>query len=250
MTKKNMLLTILLIVATAFLSGCVNADFHLTINKDGSGDFSYKMLMDPALLAFSSMSEDGTSTDPLGEMLNDAKKSGFTTTNLSENGKTGFEAKKHIANLQEDLKNGKLFGQTSMDKNIKPGEGLVVNKGFFKTEYNFKMDFDMTSMSGNSSSQSSEIDAMAQSLLRSMNFNFLLTMPVKAQTHNASKIEDDGKTLVWNLIPGQKNEIAMTASVWNVTNIAMLGGGILVVLIIVTVMATKTKRNNIQGTDL
>lgn len=244
MMKKYLLLTILLISAAAFLSGCVNADIHLTINKDGSGDLSYKVLMDPALLALGAMNNDGANSNFLGDMINEAKESGFTTTNLSENGKTGFAAEKHIANLEENLKNEKLFGQTGLDQNIKTGEGLSVNKGFFKTVYDVKMDFDLSGISDSSSGHSPEIDAMAQSMLRSMDFNFSLTTPVKVQTHNASKTEDDGKTLVWHLLPGKNNEIALTASIWNAANILLLGVGIFVVLILVTRVVVKTKKKD------
>lgn len=244
MKKHGLIYMILLLFITITLSGCIDAKFHLTINKDGSGDFSYQMLMDPTLLAFTADYNDGTNEDPLAEMVNDAKESGFTITNLNENGKVGFKADKHINNLQEELKNGELFGQQNMDSNIKPGEGLIVDEGFFKTRYKFKMDFDMSDMANNDSGEFDEIDNIAQGMINSMNFSFALTMPISALTHNAGKIEDDGKTLVWSLIPGQRNEIEMTAEVWNVKDIAMLMALIILAAIIAIIMVKRKKRNN------
>jgi len=245
LNKIRLLLVSILLLASIALSGCIDADFHLTVNKDGSGDFDYKMLMDSKLLALATaFGEEGSSSDPIGEMLTDAQASGFATTNINENGMVGFEAKKHIDNLQESLKEGKLFGQENMDSNIKPGEGLIIEKGFLKTAYRFNMDFDMSDMANSSAGQSAQEDAMTQSMLRSMNFNFALTLPVAALTHNASKIEDEGKTLVWTLVPGQKNPIAMTAEVWNMTNIALLGGGALIILALIIAMIMRKRKQS------
>lgn len=241
-SKLALLFSLLLFTVTT-LTGCVDGKFHLTVNKDGSGDFTYRMLMDPALLAFSSEGE-GASNDPLKEMLEDAKASGFTTTNINENGKIGYEAKKHIDNLQESIKKGSLFGDQDMDKNIKPGEGLTIEKGFLKTNYKLKMDFDMSDMTEGDSGESEEIKAMTQSMLRSMNFNFLLTLPVEASTHNASKTEDAGKTLVWNLIPGQNNPIEMEAEVVNTTNIGLIGGGAFLALVLLVLIIKRRKKDD------
>jgi hypothetical protein len=221
--KKNRWLTIaLLTVLTISLSGCLDATIHLSVNDDGSGDLNYKMLIDPAALAFM-QDPSGNEPDPFSEMQADLKKSGFAIVNLKEDGYVGFEAKKNIDNIQESTRQGKLFSDSNMDKNIKPGEGLTIDKRFFKTVYTLKMNFDMTDMADTGGS--SEVDAMSQSMLNSMNFDFILTLPAKATTHNASTIKDEGATLVWNLMPGQTNEVTMTAAVWNVTNIVLLGAG-------------------------
>ncbi len=42
MNKLKVILCTLLVVI--LLGGCVNADFHVTINKDGSGEYEYKVL--------------------------------------------------------------------------------------------------------------------------------------------------------------------------------------------------------------
>lgn len=246
--KHRLIYTILLLFIVITLSGCIDAKFHLTVNKDGSGDFSYQMLMDPTLLAFTADYNNGTDDDALTEMINDAKESGFTITNLNENGKVGFKADKHINNLQEELKGGELFGQENMDSSIKPGEGLIVDEGFFKTRYKFKMDFDMSDMLNNDLGEFDEIDNIAQSMIKSMNFSFALTLPVSALTHNAGKTEDDGKTLVWTLLPGQKNEIEMTAEVWNVKNIALLIA-LIILFAILAIMVAKRKKSNNQYID-
>lgn len=249
MNKKRLFLVTLLLIVAVSLTGCVDAKFHLTINKDGSGDFSYKMLMDPTILAFSSQGNDASDKDPLTSMLEDAKKSGFTTTNLNENGKVGFEAVKHINNIEEDLNNGTLFGNSNIDKNFKPEEGLKIEKGFLQTTYKMKSDFDMSSMTA--SNESAEMNAMTQNMLRSMNFSFALTLPAKVKIHNASTTQDDGKTLVWNLIPGQHNEISMQADVLNTTNIALLVCGVLIILVaIITLIIFNRKKNYIPTTEL
>ncbi len=249
MKKNRLILVILLIFAVMTLSGCIDAKYHLTVNKDGSGDLSYSMLMDQKLLAFASAYGEDGGGDPLAEALNEAKASGFTIANLNENGMTGFRADKHIENLQESIEKGELFGQDNAGSSIKPEVGLAVDKGFLKTRYTFDSNLDLSEISGLDSSGSAEIDKLAEGMLKSVNFRFALTMPVEPLTHNASTTEDEGKTLVWNLIPGQNNEMNMTTEVWNINNIAMLGGGILIILIVVAVILIKNRKSNDQVVD-
>jgi Protein of unknown function (DUF3153). len=244
MKKSRLLLFILLIFVVTTLTGCVDAKFHLTVNDDGSGDFSYKMLLDPSILALASQGSNSASKDPLGQMLEEAKKSGFTTTSLNENGKVGYEAKKHIDDIQGNLKKGSLFGDPNMDKTLKPDEGLTIEKGLLKDHYKMKLNFDMSSMTKTDQNENPTAKAMAQSMLRSMNFNFLLSLPVKSSINNASTTEDNGKTLVWNLIPGQDNVITMEADIWNTTNILLLGGGALIILVIIIALTAYRIKNN------
>lgn len=77
-----------------------------------------------------------------------------------------------------------------------------------------------------------------------MKFDFAITLPVKAKTNNASKNEDDGKTLVWNLIPGQHNEISMEAEALNTTNITIVSiGAIMLIALIIVVVIRKRSHN-------
>lgn len=244
---KRILLFIILILLIMSLSGCVDANFHLTVNKDGSGDLDYKMLFDPMVLGLAAQGEN-TTQDPIKQMQDDATKSGFVVTNLNENGKTGFEAKKHIQNLSDSIKQGSLFGSSNMDKSFRPGDGLTIQKGLFKTIYKLNSDLDMSSMNSDPNADAQQ-KAMTQAMLRSMQFNFAITLPVKATSDNASKTEDNGKTLIWNLVPGQHNQVTFKAEELNITNIILVSaGGVLILAIIIgLVIKIRSNKKNIAA---
>jgi hypothetical protein len=216
--SKTVFLLMLLTLALSF-TGCVDAKFHIFINHDGSGDLVYRMLMDPTVLSLTGQYSGG---DPLKTMVEEAQKTGFTTVPVTDSGKKGFEARKHITDIAAAVKKGDLFGKASPDTSFKPGQGLKIKKGFLKTVFILNSDLDMSKMGNGLSGETDEQKMMAQTMLRSMKFDFALTLPVKAKSSNASKVEDNGKTLVWNLIPGEHNQVTMEAEAWNVTNLILL----------------------------
>lgn len=102
----------------------------------------------------------------------------------------------------------------------------------------------MSDMAKSQPGETPETAAMTQGMLKSMKFDFAITLPVKAKTNNASKNEDDGKTLVWNLIPGQHNEISMEAEALNTTNITIVSiGAIMLIALIIVVVIRKRSHN-------
>jgi hypothetical protein len=85
-----------------------------------------------------------------------------------------------------------------------------------------KLDFNMASMYSSSPDDTLEVKALTQNLMKSMSFNFSTNASVKPTSYNASSTQDDGKTLLWNLIPGQDNQLTIETDIINTTNIAML----------------------------
>lgn len=89
-------LTILLLGLALLITGCVNGEFKVKVNKDGSADLDYKLLMNTSLLAFA---EPGK--NPLDEMKQDAEKDGFTVSNVSEGEMVGIKTTKHVEKINE-----------------------------------------------------------------------------------------------------------------------------------------------------
>ena len=70
-------------------------------------------------------------------------------------------------------------------------------------------------------------------LLKDVNFDFKLSLPIKAQDSNADQVEDGGKTLVWNVSPLQKNTLDLTVQIPNIRNILFVAiGGLLLILVL------------------
>ncbi|TXK90741.1 LPXTG cell wall anchor domain-containing protein, partial [Parageobacillus sp. SY1] len=82
-------------------------------------------------------------------------------------------------------------------------------------------------------------------VLNQMDLKFLLDLPVKAKNHNASDVKNDGQTLEWQLIPGDKNKIYMEAVVPNITNIILSIVGGLIILAGILFLALKKKHDSV-----
>ena len=60
-------------------------------------------------------------------------------------------------------------------------------------------------------------------LLKDVNFDFKLSLPIKAQDSNADLVEDQGKTLTWHISPLNSNTLDLTVQVPNIRNIIITG---------------------------
>ncbi len=87
-------------------------------------------------------------------------------------------------------------------------------------------------------------------LASGMDMTFTVHLPYKAISSNAKTVENDGKTLSWNLL--EKGNINFTFSLYNMKNIYLLGGGIalfVLILIIVLVLFIKKRGNKNLSED-
>jgi hypothetical protein len=232
MRKLYILISLMVVL---LLSGCVKGVFHITVNKDGSGDLDYRLAIDSALL-----SNDPKEDNPLEEFKTLAKKDGFIVSQFKENSYFGVEAKKKVENISKGIGEELFNSLSSSDQ--KENVNFSIKKGFLFNVYQLKTNFDLKDF------VSKDNDPIASMFTNKMDLKMLLTLPVEVENHNASRIvfgdSEKVKTYEWDIIPGQDNEIYLEAKVLNITNILLmilLGVG----LIIVTFYTFK-KRPKIQ----
>ncbi len=151
---------------------------------------------------------------------------------------------------------------------------FTVKKGFFKNEYRARLnssmsdeikdmtdtyvpDSDATINNGTTGNNSNNItsggntstgimDDFDPSILASgMDLRFTVNLPYKALSHNAPTVENDGKKLSWNLMSAD-NAIEFSFELYNMKNIYLLGGGIvlIVLLLIVGIVLFTRKKGN------
>ncbi|WMT18588.1 LptM family lipoprotein [Parageobacillus toebii] len=228
---KKLLSLFVLILSIGLLSGCVKGVFHVKVNKDGSADLNYDLGFESTLLGFAS--SDGQ--NPIEEIRKQAEEQGFTVANYKENGYTGIRAKKHV----DKLNDVPIFYTMVNSKDEKP---VKIEKDFFSTRYVLDTQLDLSDMAMDSTEEMSNIN---NAVLNQMDLKFLLDLPVKAKNHNASDVKNDGQTLEWQLIPGDKNKIYMEAVVPNITNIILSIVGGLIIFAGILFLALKKKHDSV-----
>jgi hypothetical protein len=220
-----------LALLTLVLSGCIDVEYKLSINGDNSADVEYHVLMNPM---FAGLMQGDSDENPLDSLRAVASANSYTISDVTSEDKTGFTAKKHIGDLTRALAEGDPFGKISEAYPVEIGKGIKIEKGFFDTTYNIATDIDLTALDANKEDGSTLASSLAVPMVQSMRFRFILSLPQKAKTTNASTSESDGRLLTWNLLPGQINKIQESLTVPNKNAYWELGIGIAVVILVGT----------------
>ena len=92
----------------------------------------------------------------------------------------------------------------------------------------------------------SGFDSDIMGLAGEMEFNYVVNLPEKALTNNATNVSNDGKTLTWSLMQSQISNIEFSFELKNMTNYYILYGAIaaavIIVIIIVILLIKKGKK--------
>lgn len=92
----------------------------------------------------------------------------------------------------------------------------------------------------------SGIDPDLMGLAGEMEFSYIVNLPEKALTNNATNVSSDGKTLTWSLMQSQMSNIEFSFELKNMTNYYILYGGIasavIIVIIIIITIIKKCKK--------
>ena len=83
-----------------------------------------------------------------------------------------------------------------------------------------------------------------------MEFSYIVNLPEKALTNNATNVSSDGKTLTWSLMQSQMSNIEFSFELKNMTNYYILYGGIAAAVIIVIIIIISIIKKGKKGKDL
>jgi hypothetical protein len=238
---------LLLITLTLLLTGCVNADLHITVNKDGSGIYEVKILTNKLLLP---------QFQNLKQRLTDH---GYRLQDIRQGKLVGWVAVKQVKNISEEPPGPEFqdsqsafhwFAAQTASAGAMPaaspetphirqlGKGFQIHPGLFTTTITYDANVDLRGMRKN------DWMGLDQFLFDQMNLNFILTLPVKVDEHNATSVSPDGKTLTWKIRPGEENPIHMAIRFPNPLTWSVL---ILTGIILLTVWIIRRIRRKRKG---
>lgn len=211
------LILILLTAFTLFIAvGCADARYHLTVNRDGSGDIDLRVTFDDITRGWLGR----LAADPMVNLARALEKDGYSVATNEGRGRSELAAQKHVDELlPQNLGLGKAMTPALAAAEQSP---LQIKRGFFQTSYQFEADIDpLEIISGE------QLSSLESYLFQQMEFTLLLTLPLQPDQHNAQGTADEGRTLLWQLIPGQDNRVQVTASHWNPGGLAFTALGVI-----------------------
>lgn len=224
--KKILSLVTIMVIALIVLTGCVDLNYEVKLNRNGTADVAYVYGIDKETL-----SKMGTTAEDLtSEMKQKAETSEYEIEPYSDDKVEGFKAKKHVENLS-DISLEEAFGSeyvTDSEENQ-----FKVEKKGSKTFYSQNAKIDLSNMDSSMASM--------------VTMKYTVKLPTKVGENNASEVSKDGKTLTWNLTAGEVNEINFEASssiigtIITIVIIALVVIGVTVAVVIVVKKSKKEK---------
>ncbi len=208
---KSLKKVFVLFLTTMFICGCsMKSEFSMNIKSDKSMDFSVLMAVDDKLMN-AMMSMQNSSEDEQSKEYTEEEKWKFLESSISEQySSEGFEKERYeqdeykgiklskkISNIDDitgDTINFSFENYANIDKSIV----FVKNGDKYKATLTSEGLVNVGSEnSGDNSYDMSDID---------YDVKFIVTLPNKPISHNATSVSSDGKTLTWDL--SNANEIS------------------------------------------
>lgn len=209
MKKAVQIISIMAILAVTLitLTGCMNINYEVKLNNDGSAEISYLMGYDKQFLKDMGISIDTLKNDEtMGEAKASMESEGYTTEEYEDDNTYGFKATKSVENIGNfDIELGMLTEGEQADENNK----IKYEKNSLNTKFAQDAKLDLTNMLEESTEETS---AMLNTMIKKMKMVYKITLPFKAGNNNATTVSKDGKTLEWVLKPGEVNEVKFEAT--------------------------------------
>lgn len=258
--KKNIKLTALLTLLVISLTGCVKFNSTMEIKKDKSMDYKIIYAFDKSLFGDQ---EILTSNDK-----KELENKGFTVSNYVDGNMKGFKVSKNIKNIDDVSSTNDATYDLSglLDSNKSESKVFKVKKGFLKNTYTASFKFDSSDSDLNNSTSNdttidndfttddnnttTDSDFDFSNINTNMDLSFNVKLPYKAISSNATTKKNDDKELSWNLSSTEEDKIEFSFALYNMTNIYICGGVIVLLIIIVIVsILNKSRKNKVSNKD-
>lgn len=258
--NKNIKLTALLTLLVISLTGCVKFNSTMEIKKDKSMDYKIIYAFDKSLFGDQ---EILTSNDK-----KELENKGFTVSNYVDGNMNGFKVSKNIKNIDDVSSTNDATYDLSglLDSNKSESKVFKVKKGFLKNTYTASFKFDSSDSDLNNSTSNdttidndfttddngttTDSDFDFSNINTNMDLSFNVKLPYKAISSNATTKKNDDKELSWNLSSTGEDKIEFSFVLYNMTNIYICGGVIVLLIIIVIVsILNKSRKNKVSNKD-
>ncbi|MFC9708276.1 hypothetical protein JNUCC31_28600 [Paenibacillus sp. JNUCC31] len=238
---RQLLLAILLTVMLSILSACADGEAHVTVNMDGSSDLDLNLSVTDSALG-------KIGQDNLMTLLADTlQRNHFQAEVLDQGDRKQLKATTHY----EKSNTVSTFSTLDLPDGIQVEQSTT--PGFFTSKLHIAAEADLmeTIPDGEVKDQINNVPRFLKNLLlKDVNFDFKLTLPIKAQDSNADLVEDHGKTLIWHVSPMNPNKLNLTVQVPNIRNIIITGGIALALIIALLIWFIVRRRRTLQGRNI
>ncbi|WP_027956021.1 LppM family (lipo)protein [Halobacillus kuroshimensis] len=204
----RMRLGVLFLFSLVVISGCVQGDVKLTVNKDKSGEAQVQIGVNKEEAGLFMERMQGV----IDEAEQDLESRGYQVDPYEEDGYTGFTAGKAFENIEEIQVPDQLEQPAAAGiGNVM--EGLPVEwseePGWFTTTYQVEGEINLEN--------SGMMGGMQQMVSDQLDLTFTLDLPIAPKDHNADRT--DGNELQWDIQTAGTTNMMVELAVPNIRNI-------------------------------
>ncbi len=241
-TIKRVIYIVVLSVMIVMLSGCVNANYNLTLKNDGYLDVNFSVL-------FESQNQDEIDTAFLDEIKRRFTDIGYSIKEKSELGMTGFElSKKDIPPIGDGFVDNVSYNVDLLDD-------IMYNMEFDEkarcNTYELDGNIDLTSFATMPDSVSQKLTGVEYTkLLSGMNLKLSINLEDgEIKKTNSQNVSADKKSAEWVLIPGKANHIQLDAVMgvnraWKVSMVVVAVVILFIAMFMAVLIRMYKKKNN------
>ena len=275
--KKKFLYVLTLCFIMFSLTGCVKFNASMDIKANKSMDFSIIYAFDSSVFGDQSIvsDDDKANLESQGFAINDYVDGNMKGITLSRNIKNidlvsdssdvqynlsgllednsnsnyvfkvkkGFLKNTYIANFNFDSSDSGLDMNNSVDDELF-SDDIITGEDFSNESEDFSND-DQSDANNSVINGDSDFDLSGlTNSMSNMDLSFNVRLPYSAISSNATTTNNDNKDLSWSLASDQLSTISFEFSLYNISNIALLCGGLLLFIIVLIVLLKGKKRKN------
>lgn len=235
--KKKITALLLVAVLVFALSGCMQITYHITLNENGTANAEYEMYMSNEYVSMITGQDGG---DPFAESKKSAEAAGFKIQEVKTNEKTGFKAtaKNLTLNIEDMVNTVGMGGNATSDVQVK--------KGLFKNTYTLKANIDTSKIMGDDEQSQSMIPILNSAL----DMKLIITAPSEIQSSTGELSTTQKNTYIYKIELGKNNEISLSYTLLNMTNMYIAGGIVLVLLILLIFFLIKKSKKKKDFDDI
>ncbi len=217
--KKALCLSLVLLMLTFLLTGCIRMNVDINIKKNGKADVTILYAVQEAL------QESGTGSLIDDDEAEQYKKDGWTVNDYSDDNYTGYT----LTKTDVDLSKSDLLEDSDVNL-TKKGSLYVLDLKLLSEE---------------------DMDGMKESasMIKSMggSFTVTLTLPKEPVKHNATSVSNEGKTLKWDLLKMDPDDtIHVEFKLANYTFLFVIAAAVLIAAAaVLLILKKRTKANDL-----
>lgn len=229
---KYLLTLVMSLLLLLLLSACAKGEAHVTVHTDGTADVDFNLQVQNRNLKFIGQKELVQSIE------NAFEDNGFVTENHQSEDTSEISASKEVKIHEADSKQ-------ELPESI--SYSTVTEEGFFFSKYRITVDAElMSAIPDNTWTEHLQAipNLVRNLLLKDVELDFKLTLPIKPESSNADAVTADGKTMTWHVEPLSANHLELSVSTPNIQNIIItIVVALLLIGVILFVVIRKVRRN-------